>query len=171
MTWREEGNPVRRWVSDDVPGVIVVPWRDGYAALVSRYPDPPHVEPRKTLLDAMWAAEHVRGRTDGLRGLAARAVHAEPPPRGNGASVTDEAVRRLGDCAVSEMLIARREMGREKYGTELRTHNGRDPWVDCLQEMLDGIAYATQAHMEGRAVPADVVLALGALRAVVEGGA
>jgi hypothetical protein len=157
-------------VSDDVPGVVVVPWSDGYAALVSRYPDPPHVERRKTLLDAMWAAEHVRGRTDGLRGLAARAAYAEPPPRGNGASVTDEAVRRLGDCAVSEMLIARREMGREKYGTELCAHNGRDPWVDCLQEMLDGIVYATQAHMEGRAVPADAVLALGALRAVVEGG-
>jgi len=37
--------------------------------------------------------------------------------------------------------------------------------------VLDGIAYATQAHMEGRSVPADVVLALGALRAVVEGDA
>jgi hypothetical protein len=49
----------------------------------------------------------------------------------------------------------------------LRAHNGRDPWVDCLQEMLDGIVYATQAHMEGREVPADVVLALGALRDAV----
>lgn len=167
MTWREEGIPPRRWVSDDVPGVIVVPWRDGYAALVSRYPDPPHVEPRKTLLDAMWAAEHVRGRTDGLRGLAARAAQPEPPPAGRGESVTDEAVRRLGDCSVSRMLIARREMGRAKYGTELRTHNGRDPWVDCLQEMLDAIVYAVQADMEGREVPDDVLVAFGALRDAV----
>ena len=102
MTWREEGIPPRRWVSDDVPGVSVVPWGAGFAALVSRYPEPPHVEVRKTLLEAMWAAEHVRGRT-----------------------------------------------------------------VDCLQEMLDAIVYAVQAGMEGREVPVDVRVALGALRDAV----
>lgn len=167
MTWREEGIPPRRWVSDDVPGVSVVPWGSGFAALVSRYPEPPHVEVRKTLLEAMWAAEHVRGRTDGLRGLAAHAAQPEPAPQGDGESVTDEAVRRLGDCEVSRMLIARREMGRAKYGTELRTHNGRDPWVDCLQEILDAIVYAVQANMEGRDVPDDVLVAFGALRDAV----
>lgn len=105
-----------------------------------------------------------------LRGLAARVAMEEPAPTGRGPSVTDEAIRRLGPGGrrVAAMLRARREMGRARYGDELRAHNGRDPWVDCLQEMLDAIVYATQASIEARPMPDEAREALDALCEVID---
>ncbi len=40
---------------------------------------------------------------------------------------------------------ARHEFGLAKYGTPLRTANGRDALVDALQEALDGMVYARAA--------------------------
>lgn len=38
--------------------------------------------------------------------------------------------------------------GRIKYGTELKTGNGRDPLVDALQEAIDLVLYLEQALLE-----------------------
>lgn len=38
----------------------------------------------------------------------------------------------------------RKDLGKEKYGTLLRTNNGRDALVDLYQEELDAVAYARQ---------------------------
>lgn len=65
--------------------------------------------------------------------------HGQPAPTGNGPSVTD---------AVLADITARREVGKVKYGTELRAHNGRDPLVDAYQEALDLVVYLKQALME-----------------------
>jgi hypothetical protein len=65
-------------------------------------------------------------------------------------SVTDALLETL--CGVSplvaELLILRREQGRERYGTELTTWNGRDPDVDLLQERVDSLLYAMQGQIE-----------------------
>ncbi len=46
-------------------------------------------------------------------------------------------------------LVARAEMGKEKYGTYLRANNGRSAIVDFYQEILDAIMYAQQGRVEG----------------------
>lgn len=50
--------------------------------------------------------------------------------------------------AVLADLQARRAMGQKKYGTELKTYNGRDPLIDAYQEALDLCLYLKQAIME-----------------------
>jgi hypothetical protein len=52
------------------------------------------------------------------------------------------------DNAIAQDLLARREAGMEKYGTELMTFNGRDSEVDAYQELLDAVVYYTQFRME-----------------------
>lgn len=49
---------------------------------------------------------------------------------------------------VLDNFRARAEEGKKKYGTYLKTHNGRDPLVDALQEAMDLVMYLTQAIME-----------------------
>lgn len=44
----------------------------------------------------------------------------------------------------------RDRIGRERYGTPLTTHNGRDHLVDAYQEQLDGLVYM-RAELEERA--------------------
>lgn len=70
-------------------------------------------------------------------------------------SVTDWLLERLrigpgGHDAerVAELLRLRREQGRERYGTELTTFNGRFAAVDGLQEAVDLLLYAAQDHLE-----------------------
>ena len=41
-------------------------------------------------------------------------------------------------------------MGEKKYGTRLKTFNGRDALLDLQQEVYDAIVYAQQAKLEGR---------------------
>jgi len=45
-------------------------------------------------------------------------------------------------------LLERQELGKGRYGTELKTHNGRDPLVDAYQELLDLALYLRQHLME-----------------------
>lgn len=45
-------------------------------------------------------------------------------------------------------LRARAEVGHERYGTYLMTHNGRDALMDCYQELLDALMYIHQAMLE-----------------------
>jgi len=75
------------------------------------------------------------------------AATPEPPPTGNGAPVITELIRDLLD---------RDKMGTKKYGTTLRTGNGRDALNDALQEALDLVMYLKQAIME-RDTMADLI--------------
>jgi hypothetical protein len=42
----------------------------------------------------------------------------------------------------------RDQVGRERYGTPLQAHNGRDALVDAYQEALDLVVYLRQAIEE-----------------------
>jgi hypothetical protein len=64
----------------------------------------------------------------------------EPPPiRTSGRTIWD---------LVIEDMKARDASGREKYGTPLQAHNGRDALVDAYQEALDLAVYLRQAIEE-----------------------
>jgi len=54
------------------------------------------------------------------------------------------------------MLHSRREFGRAKYGTELQPFNGRDAYLDALQELVDLFQYLHQAQMERAKLEADI---------------
>lgn len=64
------------------------------------------------------------------------------PTAGDGRSVTDE---------VLAAIEARRQLGRTKYGTELRPHNGRDALLDLRDELLDAVMYTQQLIIEREA--------------------
>lgn len=51
------------------------------------------------------------------------------------------------DLVLADMR-ARDAIGRERYGTPLQTHNGRDALVDAYQEALDQVVYLRQAIEE-----------------------
>ena len=77
-------------------------------------------------------------------------LKAQPPPIRTAQSepiLTDEFLADLPDD-VAEALRLRRQFGLDKYGTVLRSHNGRDPLADALQEALDLIVYLQQSIME-----------------------
>lgn len=54
----------------------------------------------------------------------------------------------LSDEDIKRALEARAAAGVKKYGTPLRTHNGRDAREDAVQELLDALMYLAQAEME-----------------------
>lgn len=54
----------------------------------------------------------------------------------------------LVDAAIERDLIARAQVGRMKYGTVLKTHNGRDALIDLYQEGLDAVMYSAQYLLE-----------------------
>lgn len=75
----------------------------------------------------------------------------QPPPQPGGVVVLDEAIRYvelMGWPGLADDLHARAEMGKDRYGTLLMTHNGRDAVMDCYQECLDALMYITQAKLE-----------------------
>lgn len=80
----------------------------------------------------------------------------QPPPTSDDAS-PEVWPALLDEVALSPELRAlceeRDAMGRAKYGTALRVHNGREPLVDALQEALDLAVYLHQAvwRVEGPA--------------------
>jgi len=78
----------------------------------------------------------VRGTRCGPIGSAAT---PQPHPTGEGQVVIEHVIQGLE---------ARAEFGLKKYGTLLRTSNGRDALVDAYQEALDLVMYLAQAIME-----------------------
>lgn len=50
--------------------------------------------------------------------------------------------------AVIADIVARREVGIERYGTPLQPHNGRDALRDAYEEALDLTCYLRQIIME-----------------------
>ena len=78
------------------------------------------------------------------------------------APVTDDAGPEVWPALLDEVALSpelralceeRDAMGRAKYGTALRVHNGREPLVDALQEALDLAVYLHQALMRDGATP------------------
>lgn len=67
------------------------------------------------------------------------AATPQPLPTGDGREVTEELISDIR---------ARTAFGIEKYGTALRTHNGRDALMDAYQELLDAAQYIKQLIME-----------------------
>lgn len=67
------------------------------------------------------------------------AYQHEPEPLAGKEVVLDYVLRDLQERA---------DMGREKYGTYLMTHNGRDPIWDAYQEALDLVMYFRQMILE-----------------------
>jgi len=57
-----------------------------------------------------------------------------------------------GNQVVVDVVLAdireRAEAGREKYGTYLKTDNGRDALMDAYQEAIDLVMYLCQAILE-----------------------
>lgn len=68
------------------------------------------------------------------------AIADQPPPA---ASVAPA----VWPLVVADMA-QRDRVGRERYGTPLRAHNGRDALVDAYQEALDLAVYLRQAIYE-----------------------
>lgn len=175
MKWTETGtDAMRRWTCSEMPGITVQPWGAGFAALLVRYPDPPRVEVRATLVEAMWAGEHMDGRPADLRGLAARVAMPEPAPRLGSQPVTPSLVAMLRGALMHEQaddVEARAAFGRAKYGVDLTADNGRDHDNDLRQELADALQYARAAVMAGRRDEAAAVVDAycEALRVVVAG--
>lgn len=86
------------------------------------------------------------------------ATQQQPDPAPGAANVTDLVLRdlnrwphaTLGRFLVKQAFKDRRELGRERYGTELMTYNGRDPLIDAYQEGLDKALYLRQAIEEAQ---------------------
>lgn len=70
---------------------------------------------------------------------ATDAVREQARPTGDGQRVLDK---------VFDDLKAREKVGIERYGTPLKTNNGRDPLVDAYQEGLDLVQYMAQELLE-----------------------
>ena len=68
-----------------------------------------------------------------------KAATPEPTPTGNGHFVLFEVLKDI---------CARADAGQKKYGTMLRTENGRDALNDALQEAIDLVFYLKQKTME-----------------------
>lgn len=82
--------------------------------------------------------------------LVRRLLEPQPSPVGDGDSVTDAALAMVTSPIVRELLLARREQGLARYGTELRSWNGRNPTADLAQELTDALLYATQREMQNQ---------------------
>ena len=69
-----------------------------------------------------------------------------------GLSKAEPAPKSSANPAVWPMVVrdmAERDLaGRQKYGTPLQPHNGRDALVDAYQEALDLVVYLRQAIYE-----------------------
>ncbi len=67
---------------------------------------------------------------------------------------------------IRRRLDGREALGVRRYGRSLETWNGREAGQDLEDELLDALAYATQARLEHRAL----VEAVRVLRKYVVGG-
>lgn len=79
-------------------------------------------------------------------------AHLFNPDLGKKTAIADQPPPMPGKTAVWPYVVAdieeRVRLGRERYGTELMTHNGRDALIDAYQEILDAAFYVRQAILE-----------------------
>lgn len=81
------------------------------------------------------------------------AAKVQPMPTGNGVDVAVEVakdLRTIGRVDIAEDTEARIRLGEKKYGTRLKSNNGRDAMLDLYQEILDGCNYAKQLVVENK---------------------
>lgn len=64
---------------------------------------------------------------------------------------------------VGERLQQRSDFGKEKYGSFLRTFNGRDCEIDAQQEIIDCIQYMFQLRLENRSLSTETIKMLQTL--------
>jgi len=73
-------------------------------------------------------------------------------PTGDGQDVAYEVVRLLSTDPALSVLISdiesRVASGEKKYGTRLKTDNGRNVDLDLYQEVLDAMNYSMQAFLQ-----------------------
>lgn len=94
----------------------------------------------------------------------------QPPPKKTDSQEVWPAVAALIESAgvgnefprywrqkLSAKGLERHEFGKAKYGVALQVENGRDPLEDCLDEALDGAAYAYRQQALTKD-PADLAL-------------
>lgn len=67
-------------------------------------------------------------------------IEDQPAPTPNGRPA-------VWDLVITDMQ-ERDQVGRQRYGTPLQPHNGRDPLIDAYQEALDLVVYLRQAIAE-----------------------
>ncbi len=78
------------------------------------------------------------------------------PQPSDGPSMHDLAIADLkaagwpGSTAAAELLAARKRVGVDRYGQELRPNNGRDALRDLSEELADAAVYARQVLEEER---------------------
>lgn len=73
----------------------------------------------------------------------------QPPPRPGGVAVWPSLLASgLVPASLRPLCEARDALGRSRYGRPLEVGNGRDAARDCLEELLDAIAYSGQHAME-----------------------
>ena len=78
--------------------------------------------------------------------------HVEQPlPTGDGQEVFPVALAACTSRSLREMLAARDLVGRQRYGTSLKTGNGRDMLRDAREELADAFLYLTGAALEAKA--------------------
>jgi len=80
-------------------------------------------------------------------------------PTGDGKDVAGFVVQLFGHppwdsaaCLIPD-IEARVASGEKKYGTRLKTNNGRNALLDLYQEVLDGVNYAAQNILEAAGKP------------------
>lgn len=62
----------------------------------------------------------------------------------------------------------RAELGKDRYGTYLMSHNGRNALLDLYQELLDAVMYATQHYIECEDQDENKQWALDLVRVLIE---
>ena len=84
-------------------------------------------------------------------------IQDQPPPKHSASQpiwemVIDDVCKYIDPETVGALVADMRErdqVGRERYGTPLTAHNGRDALIDAYQESLDLCVYLRQAIEEG----------------------
>lgn len=97
----------------------------------------------------------VNNTTDVELAKARRRLARQPTPITGRGSVTDHNLNLHLHPVVQSLLVERRDQCSGEYGTELRTHNGRNARHDELQELVDALNYAVQTAIENAADPSE----------------
>lgn len=74
-------------------------------------------------------------------------MHSHADNNAQPAPVSDCRSKSVNDAVIADMQF-RSLQGIAKYGTELKSFNGRDPLIDAYQEALDLAVYLKQALLE-----------------------
>jgi hypothetical protein len=129
-------------------------------------PESPAPQPNNPTLDAQTLSDLLCKLAVVPQPRPVLSPHSEPvEPLVREFLLGSEGVALLGEKRAREAALmygARIQMGREKYGQELRTLDGRDTSCDTLQEALDGLGYAIKDLAECESDTSDLERALHA---------